>query len=311
MADTPTCRICGHATTGSVYTVQERMFGTRDPFSYFQCARCGARQLLQVPPNLGKYYPLTYESHQERPTGSLRIAARRLRNAAHLRLRLLGAPLAWAMPDTSLAALGRLRPHLERTHRILDVGCGSGTVLRRLAELGFLHLTGIDPLIPEELASQFGSVRIRKARLEEFPKDGGGWDLILVNHVIEHVEDSIGLLRRIADLLCRHGRCLIRTPIADSWAAAHYGPTWVQHDAPRHLLIHTERSLGIVANLAQLRVVDSWYDSTEFQFWGSELYRTPGPARSDPGAPPEPPTTGRSGLLCTGPAIAVSQRPSP
>jgi hypothetical protein len=47
----------------------------------------------------------------------------------------------------------------------------------------------------------------------------------------------------------------------------------VQHDAPRHILIHTERSIEIGASLAGLKVVDSWYDSSEFQFWGSDLYR--------------------------------------
>src|SRR5438477_109584 len=119
MADTHTCRICGHPSTVSVYTVRERMFGTGDPFDYYQCARCGARQLVRVPRDISRYYPDTYESHRQRTAGRLRNEIRSLRNAAHLRLRFFGAPLAWAVPDASLAAIGRLRPHLGRHHRVL------------------------------------------------------------------------------------------------------------------------------------------------------------------------------------------------
>ena len=273
MADNHTCRICCHSSTGPVYTVHEHMFGTGDPFSYFQCGQCGARQLVLVPRELNKYYPDTYSSHRQGLSGGLRAKVRRLRDAAHLRLRLLGTPLALVVPDTSLAAFGRLRPRLHLHHRVLDVGCGAGAVLHRLDELGFLHLTGVDPFIPDNVASQNGRVRIWKARLEELTNDTDSWDLIFVNHVIEHVDDSIGLLKTIAGRLAERGKCLIRTPIADSWAAAHYGPYWVQHDAPRHLLIHTERSIEVAASLAGLKVVDSWYDSTDFQFWGSEIYR--------------------------------------
>ena len=35
--------------------------------------------------------------------------------------------------------------------RILDVGCGSGKLLRRLLEAGFCRLKGIDPNLPNEI----------------------------------------------------------------------------------------------------------------------------------------------------------------
>jgi len=127
--------------------------------------------------------------------------------------------------------------------------------------------------VPDAFAGQHADgVSVHKTKLEDFTGRGVA-DLAFLNHVLEHAPDTVGLLRGVARLLTPTGRCLVRTPVGDSWAAEHYGEYWVQHDAPRHLVIHTERSLGIAAQQAGLRVARVWYDSTAFQFWGSEAYR--------------------------------------
>jgi hypothetical protein len=43
-------------------------------------------------------------------------------------------------------------------------------------------------------------------------------------------------------------------------------------DAPRHLFLHTEKSLTILAGKAGLRIVKSVYDSDGLQFHYSSLY---------------------------------------
>src|SRR5690606_13809129 len=71
----------------------------------------------------------------------------------------------------------------------------------------------------------------------------------------------------------------IRVPVADSWAWRHYGTDWVQLDAPRHLFLHTRRSLDLLAADAGLVVERVADDSGAFQFWGSEQYRRDIPLR--------------------------------
>jgi hypothetical protein len=69
----------------------------------------------------------------------------------------------------------------------------------------------------------------------------------------------------------------------------------VQLDAPRHLVVHTRRSMAIVADQAGLEITDVVYDSTAFQFWASELYQNDIPLYSDPsGAQPADPQLPRS-----------------
>ena len=72
---------------------------------------------------------------------------------------------------------------------------------------------------------------------------------------------------------------MVRTPIADSWAWRFYGVDWVQLDAPRHLFIHTRRSMHMLAARAGLAVSRVFLDSQALQFWGSEQYRRDVPLR--------------------------------
>src|SRR6185437_9012453 len=95
---------------------------------------------------------------------------------------------------------------------------------------------------------------------------------IMFHHSFEHIEDQIGTLAEVKSKLSPNGLCLIRIPVAQ-WAWRHYGVNWVQLDAPRHFVIHTHESMIMAAEQAGLNIVNVEYDSTAFQFWGSELYR--------------------------------------
>ena len=101
----------------------------------------------------------------------------------------------------------------------------------------------------------------------------GAYDLVMLHHSLEHIPDQVQALREAARLVRPSGAVLVRIPVADSWAWRHYGVDWVQLDAPRHLYLHTRRSLAVVASAAGLRLTRVIHDSEPLQFWGSELYR--------------------------------------
>jgi SAM-dependent methyltransferase len=139
-----------------------------------------------------------------------------------------------------------------------------------LKGVGFIRLYGIDPFTPAEPRSADGLV-LRKVSLDELA--GEKFDIIMMHHVFEHLPDPIGTLRTASALLADNGVCLIRIPVAHSWASQNYGPFWLQHDAPRHLFLHTDESMHRAAEKAGLRVTEVVYDSSEAQIWGSELYK--------------------------------------
>ena len=126
---------------------------------------------------------------------------------------------------------------------------------------------GIDPYLPKVGARALG-VDLRQIALEDLSASIK-WDVILLNHVYEHLANPGMVLSEVAARLAPNGVCLIRVPLVDSWAAGHYKNFWIQLDPPRHLYLHTERSIEILAAAAGLKIDNSFRDSTGLQFWGS------------------------------------------
>jgi hypothetical protein len=62
-------------------------------------------------------------------------------------------------------------------------------------------------------------------------------------------------------------------PIVPSYAWKVYGINWVQLDAPRHLYIYSLQGVKILLAKTHLLLMKVEYDSTEFQFIGSEQYK--------------------------------------
>jgi SAM-dependent methyltransferase len=274
------CRICGNVEGNSAVEAREMMFGTREIFRYFQCARCRCLQIGEIPANLSRYYPSGYYSFHAtplKPTGTrLRRALVLARNRrAVLGQGLLGRILYSFKPLPKLREQWR-RTNITRECRIVEVGCGSGALVQWLATIGPRRPLGIDPFIDHDADFPNGA-RIEKKALAELT---GQFDLVLFNHSLEHLPDQVATLKLARDRLAPDGMCRVAVPLADSWAHEHYGTNWVQLDAPRHLYLHTPESLRIVAEKAGFTVRDIFYDSFELQFWGSEQYAVDIPLRS-------------------------------
>ena len=260
------------------------LFGSRALFDYLQCGRCGCLQLANPPEDMRQYYPAGYYSHKEsaarRSTHPLKRYLRLACDRYAVQNRgLVGRIVHARYPNSALRSLAQLR--LAPTARILDVGCGTGGLLCRLADQGFQHLTGIDPFIEKDIQHQNGKVTVLKCAPEDLDDGKGPWDLIMSHHSFEHMPEPERALQRMAALLSGTGTCLIRTPTVSSFAWQEYGTDWVQIDAPRHLFVHSRESMRILAEKAGLRVEHVIYDSSEMQFWASEQYRQDIPLLSD------------------------------
>ena len=261
------CKVCGNQTGNRTHQSQEKMLGLGGRFAYVECADCGCLALQEVPENFASYYPPTYSSFVGREDG-FRGFAKKLRVQSYFgKKSFWGSWIAERYPRPDLAAMAQL--NAPKDCRILDVGCGAGKLLLELSEMGYRNLVGVDPFIQDDLCYANG-VHVRECFLTEFEE--GPWDLIMFHHSFEHIPNQAETLRASARLLAPGGMCLIRIPVV-GWAWENYGTDWVQLDAPRHLFLHTEKSLGLLAESAGFRLLKVEYDSFEFQLWGSELYQ--------------------------------------
>lgn len=261
------CRFCRSSDLAASHTAREMMFGLREAFTYHECGGCGSLQIGRIPDDLDRHYPPEYLTPRvPRSTGIRRwLASHQVRQllgfdrlVGRLAVRLLGR-------RPMIEHLGQADVGLEDA--ILEVGCGRGELLREMRDAGFRDLTGVDPHAEEELRN---SLRVVQGTLQDMDRS---YDLILFNHALEHVPDPHEELRLAAVRLAPGGKLLVRLPVAGTHAWRTYGTDWVQLDPPRHLAIPSEVGMRTLAERAGFEVEDVVYDSTAFQFWGSEQYR--------------------------------------
>jgi 2-polyprenyl-3-methyl-5-hydroxy-6-metoxy-1,4-benzoquinol methylase len=249
------------------------MYGFKDNFIYLQCTKCNSLNIAATPVNLEKYYQKDYYSFN--------VSFNELNSS--FKSFLVQKRTKFLLENNS--TIGRLINYLKKdsdplinyligckaslNSSILDIGAGNGMQLFQLYKKGFKNLTGIDPFIEKDISF--------KNHFKVFKKDisiigSKKYDIILLNHVIEHVPDPDNLLRLCNNILSENGKIIVRTPVLNCYAWEYYKENWVQLDAPRHLTIFTESSLIDLATKNHFKSEYTFYDSYEFQFWGSELY---------------------------------------
>ena len=265
------CSICGSHQQAASYAIKEMQLGTRAEFIYHACGNCGCLQIDQLPDNLAAYYPADYYSKKTRRVKTrdrLLGYFRQKRLQHHLgESTAMGAGLSLLMGPPRLPGWIRLAP-LRANAQIMDVGCGTGRRILSLHKKGFRNLTGIDPYIERSIFYPNG-VRIHKCRLEEMD---GQFDFIMLHHSLEHIRNQQTAMAHVFRLLKDSGAVLVRMPLVSSYAWRHYRENWVQLDAPRHAVLHSTDSFRHLVTTSGFVISEIVYDSTEFQFIGSEQY---------------------------------------
>ncbi|MCK9367473.1 MAG: class I SAM-dependent methyltransferase [Metallibacterium scheffleri] len=143
---------------------------------------------------------------------------------------------------------------LDFNSSILDVGCGLGGMLRALKDRGYMDVRGIE--------NDEGAIRycidnnlmvhrydIRKLSHHDFDK----FDLIIINHVIEHMPKNliINILSELRLMLRGGGLMYIGVPNAQS----NVGSYWMYEDFT-HETLFTSGSLYYVAHMAGFNAIE-------------------------------------------------------
>lgn len=266
-----TCRICNNSKGNKQYVLTEMHYGLRDKFIYFECNECHCLQIQEFPKDMSKHYPDYYYSFENYDGKKWKGIIGKIKRKQYLTLitggKVLQKIVKLLTGNTNYYILQGLG--VNKNTRILDVGCGNGSYfLYPLAEIGFENLLGCDPYLKSPLTYSNG-LHIKNSKVYDVK---GSWDIITYHHSFEHVEDPIENLRKVAELLASNGVCILRVPTVSSFAWEHYRTNWVQLDAPRHFFLHSKKSMQTLAEITNLELFKTVYDSTHFQFSGSQKY---------------------------------------
>jgi 2-polyprenyl-3-methyl-5-hydroxy-6-metoxy-1,4-benzoquinol methylase len=255
------CKICNAKLEGT-FQVREMMFGTREKFDYAQCPDCKTIQIIDIPATIAAYYPEHYYSFTHKVTPLKQLP---------LLKRLIGdMRMKKQYRKRNIEVLNFLKPmNILPSQKILDIGCGNGVLVCNMFNLGFTNIGGVDKYISNPYDYGHG-VKILNKDLSELKSNS--YDLLMMHHVFEHMDDPLDELRKSYALLKKGGYLMIAIPVVGkAWEL--YKENWIQLDAPRHFFIYNKQSLQLLTEQAGFVLDKVVYNSTAFQFWGSELYK--------------------------------------
>ncbi len=175
------CRLCKSGNLVLYYTQ-----GNNDEYPFYKCPRCGLINLdlgsTDLTQNQHKYGMDDRDPREESANpGSFRT---------------------WRY----------LRKHLSQPGRLLDIGCGNGSLLYFAARDGW-RVQGLE-LLPELAARVQATLgyRVDVANFMEYSDFSERFELVSLRHVLEHIPDSLLAMRTINRLLHDGGHAVLEFP---------------------------------------------------------------------------------------------------
>lgn len=244
---------------------------------------CGTLWLDPMPEevDIPKLYA-GYYTHQSPvlspPNGnSLRTLLRRAR-AAYLHAHYGYESLSSSCWDKLLGLASHLYPawkdsieasvfylHAKPGGCLLEVGCGSGTALQSMQQIGW-EVFGLD--FDEHAVSNARSkgLDVRQGQLSAQGFADESFDAVVMSHVIEHIPSPVTFLTECHRILKKGGMLVSLTPNARSSLHKQYGRFWRGLEVPRHLQIFTSNSLANIAGRVGFAHVETFTTMNGFVY---------------------------------------------
>lgn len=257
----PNCPLCSSSQRVAMHMgLSDRAFpGASGEWNLYQCRGCDCAYLDPRPTpasiDLAYQHYYTHTPRAKAEAGSLgrffhisRALANGYRNWRFgtdyrpannfgIAVALISPKLRWTL-DRGFLDL----PRSEPGSRLLDVGFGSGTFLESARDAGW-RVAGADPDSIAVAAALKRGLDVRQGGIETFSDMPEHFDVITMNHVIEHVHDPRTTLQMVYQLLKPGGVLWLSTPNIQSLGHMHYGRNWFPLDPPRHLVLFNWSSM--------------------------------------------------------------------
>jgi SAM-dependent methyltransferase len=137
---------------------------------------------------------------------------------------------------------------------ILDVGCGSGDWLLFMHTLGYSNLLGQDIAGPAKQRLSLHNIPVAVGDLIDLKLQGNHFNLIRMDHVLEHVLDPVAHVQEIQRLLKSDGHLVITVPAIESLIFRISRRKWHALELPRHVYHYKLQTLAKLAELSGLRL---------------------------------------------------------
>jgi len=281
----PFCPICKSTGTIKHENLADRLFGSEGNWNIKQCDNKKCRQLWLDPmPNSDEIWKAyqEYYTHDDsktnilpflRPLEEAYISSKYgYKNKSGI-LKLLLSYLIYLFP-TERAEIDIRVFYLKAGYgkHLLDIGCGNGSLLQRLSDIGW-EVQGIDfdqgavaYCNSKGLNVKLGDLLIQKFKAESF-------DVITLNHVIEHIFNPEEILKECCRIIKPGGMLVIATPNNKSWGyKLFFKHHWYYLDPPRHVMIFNRKNLSTILKDAGFEILsDKTTIRNEFYIYAASI----------------------------------------
>jgi 2-polyprenyl-3-methyl-5-hydroxy-6-metoxy-1,4-benzoquinol methylase len=252
----PTCYICKKPGKLVYDSVTDKLFGAPGNWRLLACSDCVLIWLDPQPvsDDLVKIYN-TYYTHQP---GLIRwfmssdnpIRAKVLidqygydRLKQQIKINLSSTLISYLPSVREIVGMSILKLGANQVGKLLDVGCGNGQFLNNMRNLGWeVYGTEIDSKAVETAQNEY-NLNVKVGTLNQAHFLDEFFDVITLNHVIEHIYDPVELIRECQRITRPGGKIVLTTPNIKSLGHLLFLRNWRGLEVPRHLLLFSPSSI--------------------------------------------------------------------
>jgi len=221
-----TCRACGHVAA-KAESLPVHSYVPAFSGRFFTCPQCGSES-VDGEVDYNKLYASRDSSNYPATNGLL---------------------LALKKALLRRTAVGILRGR-DPGGSVLDFGCGGGELANAIRAIGFGRVFAADVQVARPATLDAGVTYLGVQALAEH----GPFDLVILRHVIEHLERPAEVLSGIREQLSQHGLMIVEFPSAASFWKRLMGPRWTGYFFPYHTMVLSDIGARRIFEEARLDV---------------------------------------------------------
>ncbi len=274
MEELKKCKICGKSNFRFLFEGRDKNFNIPGKFKLMKCMTCDLIFMNPQPSqkDLEKHYPKEYYSFNK-------IDIKGKSGKTRLKLFLYDIyfnPKNKGKKIFSNIFFSPFKPYLRGTkiipkQKLLDIGCGSGQFLYEMKQFG-MEVYGNEPGEFDQKTAKKEGLNIVKKELIKAKFPSQSFDVITINHVLEHVNNPSQTIREIYKILKKGGVLIIGVPNHRSLAYFLFKKNWLALDIPRHLYDFSDRTLLKKLKKEKFKIDKIRYNSRPNQFSVSLRY---------------------------------------
>lgn len=238
------CKLCASNKTTHLFTsanVHGRFILGNEQFGIYECGQC---KVVFVDVNTGNGYYQKYYSddyyYPDEPSKSL-----------------LSRFLFFLEGVSFRHKLRLIEKYKPVGRKILEIGCARGKFLRYLPDYFEKHGVEINEKACRYIKETDKSITVYNVKLDgQFDSNGVKYDVIVMWHVFEHIDNPQDFLKNVVKLLAREGVFIFQIPNRDSFGFNFTRESWFLLDTPRHLFHYNRESMTSLLKNHNLEIIE-------------------------------------------------------